>query len=323
MYKLYKQDDLLTKDMTPVEIALIYNLFSHDCYNRHIDIVSVSSFYYQLFNEHISVGCEKHIRQEFTLAIKHLIDLGLITVVNENNKNKEIDFSLLVSDKYILLADDAYKIFNIRGENKTSLLKIFKLYVYMIDSLYRSPTLSGKTYKDYYLGFLPAKQICNEMGITHNTYTKYIKYLEDLKLLYVKRDNTYRRSLDTGSNTSNSYRVPYVYCHYKDKAKADEYVTKRNELDSYHTSTTTTTESKLHKRYAALYNQICNGNTDYELNELKEIYEYLKSENEKNALEKKKHSNTLYAESLKIRDLSILEDLIKIKQQEQDYDMPF
>ena len=120
-----------------------------------------------------------------------------------------------------------------------------------------------------------------------------------------------------------SYRVPYVYCHYKDKAKADEYVTKRNELNSYHTSTTTTAESKLHKRYAALYNQICNGNTDYELSELEEIYKYLQSENEKNTLEKKKHSNTLYAESLRIRDLSILEDLIKNKQQEQDYDMPF
>jgi hypothetical protein len=69
-----------------------------------------------------------------------------------------------------------------------------------------------------------------------------------------------------------------------------------------------------------LYNQICNGRTDYELNELEEIYEYLKSGNEKNTLEKKKHSNTLYAESLRIRDLSILEDLINAK---QDYDMPF
>ena len=322
MYKLYKQDDLLTKDMTPVEIALIYNLFSHDCYNRHIDIVSVSSFYYQLFNEHISVGCEKHIRQEFTLAIKHLIDLGLITVVNENNKNKEIDFSLLVSDKYILLADDAYKIFNIRGENKTSLLKIFKLYVYMIDSLYRSPTLGGKTYKDYYLGFLPAKQICDDVGITYNTYAKYVRYLEELELLYVQRNESYKHWVDDNNN-NNIIRVSLVYCHYKDKAKADEYVTKRNELNSYHTSSTTTAESKLHKRYAALYNQICNGNTDYELSELEEIYKYLQSENEKNTLEKKKHSNTLYAENLRIRDLSILEDLIKIKQQEEDDELPF
>lgn len=319
MYKLYKQDDLLTKDMTPVEIALIYNLFSHDCYNRHIDIISVSSFYYQLFNEHISVGCEKHIRQEFTLAIKHLIDLGLITVVNENNKNKEIDFSLLVSDKYILLADDAYKIFNIRGENKTSLLKIFKLYVYMIDSLYRSPTLGGKTYKDYYLGFLSAKQICDDVGITYNTYAKYVRYLEELELLYVQRNESYKHWIDD-SNNNNIIRVSLVYCHYKDKAKADEYVTKRNESNNYRSSSKTTAESKLHKRYAALYNQICNGRTDYELNELEEIYEYLKSENEKNTLEKKKHSNTLYAESLRIRDLSILEDLINAK---QDYDMPF
>ncbi len=320
MYKLYKYDNLSVKDMTPMEVILIYYLLKHNVFGRYKSYSSMPLIYQDIFGEEYNENSMRNIRQAYTDAINHLEELGLITVTRVKNKIKEIDFSLLVSDKYILLADDAYKIFNIRGENKTSLLKIFKLYVYMIDSLYRSPTLDGKTYNNYYLGFLPAKQICDDMDIAHNTYTKYIKYLEDLKLLYVKRDNTYRCSLDTGSNTFNSYRVPYIYCHYKDKDKADEFVAKRNELNSYHSSNTTTAESKLHKRYAALYNQICNGRTDYELNELKEIYEYLKSENEKNTLEKKKHSNTLYAENLRIRDLSILEDLINAK---QDYDMPF
>ena len=320
MYKLYKYDNLSVKDMTPMEVTLIYYLLKYNAFDRYESYSSMPLVYQYIFREEYNENSMRNIRQAYADAVNHLEELDLITVTRVKNKIKEIEFSQLVSDKYILLDDEAYKIFNIQGESKTSVMKIFKLYVYMIDSLYRSPTLSGKTYKDYYLGFLPAKQICDDMGITYNTYAKYVKYLEDLKLLYVKRDNTYRCSLDTGSNTSNSYRVPYVYCHYKDKDKADEYVTKRNELNSYHTSTTTTAESKLHKRYAALYNQICNGNTDYELNELEEIYKYLQSENEKNALEKKKHSNTLYAENLRIRDLSILEDLINAK---QDYDMPF
>lgn len=319
MYKLYKYDNLSVKDMTPMEITLIYYLLKYNTFGRYKSYSSMPLIYQDIFGEEYNENSMRNIRQAYTDAINHLEELGLITVTRVKNKIKEIEFFQLVSDKYILLDDEAYKIFNIQGESRTSVMKIFKLYVYMIDSLYRSPTLGGKTYKDYYLGFLPAKQICSDMDIAHNTYAKYVKYLEDLELIYVQRNESYKHWVDDNNN-NNIIRVSLVYCHYKDKDKADEYVAKRNELNSYHTSNTTTAESKLHKRYAAIYNQICNGNTDYELSELKEIYEYLKSENEKNTLEKKKHSNTLYAENLRIRDLSILEDLINAK---QDYDMPF
>jgi hypothetical protein len=260
-----------------------------------------------MFGEIYKSGSSRKMQLEFNNAIEHYKELGLISITLDSHNCKVVDTTNLFEENatpFVLIDDGYYKIFKELDLAKHIQLKIFKLYVYLLTTTYKNPELNGKSYNDYNLGFLSAKQLCDNIGLTYNTYSKYIECLEELELIYVNRDGGFINNKDNGI-----MRTPNIYCMFKDKGKADSYISAKKSKSK--TSNEKKEDISEDAYYEDMYAKAVDGDSNYTVDELRNCVGYIFS----------KDNN---------RDLVPLKTLITIKEAEgvttevdEDYDMPF
>lgn len=305
MFKLNNPNCLPIKDMTSMEVVLLYYLLKIDAFQRHQIKLSFSSFYLDAYGEIYKSGNSRTLQVEFNNAVNHFEELGLISTVLDSHNCKIVDISSLYKDNatpYVLIDDECYKIFGELDVAKHIKLKVFKTYTYLLTTTYKDPELKGKTYNNYNLGFMSATQICEDIGLTYNTYSKYLTYLEDLNLIYVNRNGGYINNSD-----SKIIKPANIYCRYEDKDKADSFVSVKKSKGNTKKNKTIDEDTY----YEDMYNKVVNGYSDYTIDELRNCASYIFSKD-----------NT--------RDIVHLKTLIKIKEAEggsteidEDYEMPF
>lgn len=307
MFKLNNPSCLPIKDMTSTETTLLYYLLKEDSFQCHLIRVSFSNFYLKVFGEIYKAGSSRKVQIEFNNAVNHFEELGLISTVLDSNNCKIVDISSLYKDNatpYVLIDDECYRIFRELDVAKHIKLKIFKTYAYLLTTTYKDPELKGKTYNNYNLGFMSATQICEDIELTYNTYSKYLTYLEDLELIYVNRNGGY-----VGNTDGKVIKPANIYCRYEDKDKADSFVSAKKSKSK--TSNEKKEDISEDAYYEDMYAKVVDGDSNYTVDELRNCVGYIFS----------KDNN---------RDLVPLKTLITTKEAEsvttevdEDYDMPF
>lgn len=307
MFKLNNPNCLPIKDMTSMEVVLLYYLLKLDAFNRHQIKLSFSSFYLYVYGEIYKSGNSRTLQIEFNNAVNHFEELGLISTVLDSHNCKIVDISSLYKDNatpYVLIDDECYKIFVKLDVAKHIKLKIFKTYAYLLTTTYKDPELKGKTYNNYNLGFMSATQICEDIELTYNTYSKYLTYLEDLELIYVNRNSGYVNNAD-----DKVIKPANIYCRYEDKDKADSFVSAKKSKSK--TNSKKKEDISEDAYYEDMYAKVVNGDSNYTVDELRNCVGYIFSkDNNRNLVPLKTLITTKEAEGV-------------TTEVDEDYDMPF
>ena len=175
--------------MTSMEVSLLYYLIKDDVCQHHLVKLSFSSFYLTMFGEMYKSGNSRTLQIEFNNAVNHFEELGLISTVLDSYNCKIVNITELYEEDIVsfisfrILNEDCYKIFKDLNVAKHIKLKIFKTYMYIITADYMI--------NDKGLECLPDEQVCKDLGLSYNTYNKYLKYLEDVALINWEQTNPY------------------------------------------------------------------------------------------------------------------------------------
>lgn len=297
---------LMNKDEK--EYFVSYNMIAYSLYGN--------TDYGRRFLDHIKYG------------LQNLIDMELIKVVSTIGKTEFIcDLSKLffstdnvaeTKDYFIkIYTDEVHKIMQ-SNKDKFNLLKCFIHTVGSMD--YKAKVYIDIAYQNVEVGYMTQDYLGSLCGMVQVDYYKYSVELENIGVLYVKRNEDFYLDGDIPKRLINCYGRP------SDKELIDKYADKYAEMkDSvkFKSGRNVNLKKTNHKKSLAMkYNAIVGGKR-YSDAETKEIYEYCLAANknyEKQLDELQGNSLSKYEEELKeklenkLRDISVFDGLMKEKE---------
>lgn len=243
-------------------------------------------------------GSEKE-RKGIINGIKELSYFGYIKFIQKYKDNSWYcdvsSISIIENGKYYMsiTIDELQKIMNL-GTIRYNILRYFLI---LTGTFNISMTNDNK----YILSSFPINYLSVISGLSTITINKYNKILKDNKIIYISR----RRTLRNPNKGQTGFLVKWecnVYSRYENKDMCEKYVSLNGAVSESDQKKRELDESR---RYIQLYNSMVAGK-EYDLDLIKEIYEYIKDWN-KRKLEKYEEdiANGKKVQDPKIKDLSI------------------
>lgn len=303
----------LTNDGLTVYVALkkLMNKEEKEYYISH-NMIAFTLFGNTNFNRYFL----NHIKY----GLQNLVDMKLIKVNAAIGKNEfvldlsklffEIDNVDETKNYFIkIYSNEVHKIMQ-SNKDKFNLLKCFIHTISSID--YGAKVYVDISYKNVEVGYMTQEYLGSLCGLNQVDYYKYSIELENLGVLYIRRNEDFYLDGDTPKRLANCYGRP---C---DKNLINLYSTKYSEMKNsvdFKCNKEMTTKKANHKKSLAMkFNEMLKGK-DYSKEEILDIYNYVLTENKKYIVLYNKHEDENYLE--KIRDVDVFRkyDFIKIEEE--------
>lgn len=303
----------LTNDGLTVYVALkkLMNKEEKEYYISH-NMIAFTLFGNTNFNRYFI----NHVKD----GLQNLIDMELVKVNAAISKNEFIlDLSKLFFEidnvdetKNYFIKIHSNEVHKIMRSNKDK-FNLLKCFIYTIGSIdYGAKVYVDISYKNVEVGYMTQEYLGSLCGLNQVDYYKYSVELENLGVLYIRRNEDFYLDGDTPKRLANCYGRP---C---DKNLINIYSTKYSEMkDSidFKCNKEMTTKKANHKKSLAMkFNEMLKGK-DYSKEEILDIYNYVLTENKKYTALYNKHEDENYLE--KIRDVDVFRkyDFIEIEEE--------
>ena len=278
-----------------------YELMAY-CYLRALTAVSdfdeyclsTDSIFFAMYQKQI-VG--KKTRANILKAINNLIDLDF---VDGERYSKVLYFiqrqSLIVdqmNERYTIVhLDDIQKIMASDSPIKPQLIKFYIYLMSTINSKITVYDVSGAEKKNI-IGMQPQQYLSHITGMSTHTIMRYNRILEEMEVIYVCRSN------DFIVTDSGLKQLVNVYGRYADR----EYLIKyskglKEQYQTYKHTQSKDNATNTKRRLAQMYLQLCKDKM-YSDDEIREIYEYVISQNKKYRNLDESEQNKSYLENIK------------------------
>lgn len=282
MEKLFLNKDLvtgttLTQDgvLAYVALRIIVNesipLYSK---TKSVECVSVNRLAYSLIGE---MACEKALTDSLVRGIAELASGEWISIRKDLSGNKRYEYILDLSamwldtekDKFVVVSPgEVYKLMTCKEVMKKK-ISMLKYYIALVSTFDWS--LESK------IGHMSQQYIAEQADNSVRTCQRYNEVLEKMKMIFIYKSNDKVRVEDKLKQIKN------CYSRYEDKSACEMYASNFEEMYGVEHKIVTTQKNKSqadkNRRLAAIYNQICFGNTDYDEATIKEVYKYIVNKN--------------------------------------------
>lgn len=302
----------LTNDGLTVYVALkkLMNKEEKEYYISH-NMIAFTLFGNTNFNRYFL----NHIKY----GLQNLVDMKLIKVNATIGKNEFVlDLSKLFFEidnvdetKNYFIKIHSNEVHKIMQSNKDK-FNLLKCFIHTISSIdYGAKVYVDISYKNVEVGYMTQEYLGSLCGLNQVDYYKYSVELENLGVLYIRRNEDFYLDGDTPKRLANCYGRP---C---DKNLINLYSTKYSEMkdsiDFKCNKEMTTKKANYKKSLAMKFNEIVKGK-DYSKEEILDIYNYVLTENKKYTALYNKHEDENYLE--KIRDVDVFRkyDFIEIEE---------
>lgn len=215
-------------------------------------------------------------------GINELVDNGIIKKTNESLKHYILDCSNLLintdSIKFTAITfNEVQKIFQVKNINNFLLLRYFVLLMGTISSKITVYLENGE-YKNRVVGNLTIDYLSEISNISDRTIIEYNKILESIGLIYVFRQEDF--VIDKENNIK---RLNNIYGRACDSEYIDTYAkNQQKHYESYRYTENNLKKANSKRRLAQMYQQLIKGSgKKYSEQDIKEIYKYVITENEK------------------------------------------
>jgi len=250
------------------------------------------------------------------------IKCGINELINNHivNKQKEFQKHLLLDcsnlwidikkEKFTVITfNEVQKIFSVENINNFLLLKYFILLISTISSkitVYLEDGLS----KNRVVGNYTIDHLSELTGISDRSIIEYNKILEEIKLIYIFRQEDY--VIDKENNIK---RLANIYGRFKDLKYINQFAHSQQKHYKSYRYLDNNNKANSKRKFAQMYQQLLKGGGEnYTEKEIIDIYNYVISENKKyeRMYEKSKYEKYLD----KIRDTDIFDkyDFITAKE---------
>lgn len=255
----------------------------------------------------------KYNKTCFLRGLNELIKMGIVSLKHEFNiSEKLLDLSSIVlckGDGKRFTTIDLSELRTILNNCGTNRYAVLRYFILLVGTFNPSITVSLSEFNQAsrILSKMPIDYLCQISNLSKSTVIAYNKILEGLRLLYIYHAADYYH---TDAHTIKS--PPNVYGRYRDREFVNQYVKNDAQYRGYGNYDSDNKAKTNHKRrLAQRYNQIISGQKTYSHTEIKEVYDYTRTHNEKYQKLYDKCKYEPYKE--KIRDISKLEKLLNKK----------
>lgn len=267
------QDLIRDRNMTDVDVAT-WCLCSIEVFAPWKDssLITVSQLAYQMHN---TMNVAHSIKEEIGISLQHLLEENYLIGERRGKQYYEVFKESFNMDNYEYFVN----------VDENAIRKIFKhLRPYSVLRAYLLilTTINSKTKCSSW----SKERLAELIGKDTTTITRYNKFFEDEKLLYIY----HAKPAGEGVYFTN------VYSRYEDREAARKYG------DSRSGNNGETADTNLKRRYAQMYNMIKAGKKFYSPEEMQEVRAYCEAENERR--QKIYAKNPSYDQ--KLYDISIL-----------------
>lgn len=238
-------------------------------------------------------------------GICELVDKKIVNIIESEKKcyvlNCENLWLKTNTDRFtIIYFDEIQKIFEINDVNN---FKLFQYFIYLMYSISSSITvfINGDS-KSHVIGTYTIENLSNMSGISFRSVVDYNKILEENNLVYIHRQNDF--VIDDNGNIKT---LGNIYGRFLDKEWIDEFANNQAKYQkSYQYQKKSVEKVNDNRRLAQMYQQLLKGNGEsYSESQIKDIYNYVLSENKKYERLYEKNNWDSYLD--KIRDVDIFE----------------
>lgn len=215
-------------------------------------------------------------------GINELVDNHIIEKVDEQQKHYILDCSNLCTSNSkdfftVITFGEVQKIFNVENVNNFLLLRYFVSLISTISSKI-TVYLDNGEYKNRVVGNFTIDYLSELSGITNRTIIEYNKILESIELIHIFRQEDF--VIDKENNIK---RLNNIYGRACDSEYIDTYAkNQQKHYESYRYTENNLKKANSKRRLAQMYQQLIKGGgKDYSEQDIKEIYKYVITENEK------------------------------------------
>lgn len=282
MDKLFLNKDLVTGTTLTSDGVLAYVALrmivdeSIPLYNKSksVECVSVNRLAYSLIGE---MDYEKALIDSLVRGIAELAGGKWISIRKDLSGNKHYEYVLDLSamwldtekDKFVVVSPgEVHKLMTCKEIMKKK-ISMLKYYIALISTFDWS--LDSK------IGHMSQQYIAEQADNSTRTCQRYNDILEEMKMIYIYKSNDKVRVDDKLKQIKN------CYSRYEDKSAcemyASDYETSYGVEHKIVASKKNKSQADNNRRLAAIYNQICFGNTDYDEATIKEVYKYIVNKN--------------------------------------------
>lgn len=281
MKELFLNKSLVTGKTLTVDGVLAYVTLriimdeSIPLYNKSksTDCISINRLAYSLVGD---MNYEKALTDALVRGIAELASGEWISIRKDLSTKTNYEYVLDVTnlyldtdrDKFVIVSpDDIYKIMACKEvmKKKISMLKYYIALVSTFDwSLERK------------IGHMSQQYIAEQAGNSVRTCQRYNKILKEIKVIYVHKSN------DKVRENSKLKQIKNCYSRYEDMSTCALYASNYEDMYGIHkvvASKKNKKQADKNRRLAAIYNQICEGNTNYDEGTIKEVYKYIVNKN--------------------------------------------
>lgn len=312
---LFIPETLTTNQFSNFAIATFCSLQSMTVptlINKHC--LTVQQIAYHLTEDETHLKSRNRMVDYIKCGLNELVENNVIQKLDEIQKHYILDCSNLWIDTEfnnytILFFDEVQQIFKAENTNNFLLLRYF---IFLIGTISGKITvyLDNGEYKNRVVGNFTIDYLSELSGISARTIIEYNKILEELKLLYIYRQQDF--VIDKENNIKS---LSNIYGRACDKDYIIAFATNQQKYhESYRYVNNNTIKVNNNRRLAQMYQQLIKGGgKKYTEGEIIEIYSYVIAENEKyeRMYDKDGYENHLD----KIRDTTVFEkfDFLKEK----------
>ena len=215
-------------------------------------------------------------------GVNELIDNHIIDKEKEFQKHLILNCSNMrintKQDKYTVITfNEVQKIFKVENINNFLLLKYFILLVGTISSKI-TVYLEDGSFKNRVVGNFTIDYLSKLSGISDRSIIEYNKILEEIGLIYIFRQEDF--VIDKENNIK---RLANIYGRFKDSEYIKQFANNQQKhYESYRYVENNNKKANTKRKLAQMYQQLLKGRGEnYSEKEIRDIYNYVISENKK------------------------------------------
>lgn len=241
------QDLIRDRNMTNLDVAT-WCLCGIEVFAPWKDssLITVSQLVYQMSG---TMNINRNTKEEIGISIQHLLEENYLVGERQGKQYYEIfkeSFNMDNYEYFIKVDENAIrKIFM-----HTRPYSVLRAYLLILTTINPKTKISAWN----------KEQLAELIGKDTTTITRYNKFFEDEKLLYIYR----AKPAKDGVYFSN------IYSRYEDREAAKTYGDSRSGSNG---------NANLKRRYAQMYNMVKSGRKEYSADEMQELRDYCEAEN--------------------------------------------
>ena len=293
--KIFIPEEVLSEHMDNYEI-LAY------CYLKILTPLKEIKKYYISMNMLLYTVYEREdvsqdIRQSMYTAVNSLFNRGIVKGYRCGRQSYIVDNALMYVDtqKQHFVSIEIEDIFTIMHSNNKVRVPLVRYYIYLMSTRSSKILVHDKANvsRNYIIGNQTQDYLSSLTGNSVWTIRRYNQLLEDMNVVYIYRAEDFLLS------NNRVKQLPNVYGRYSDKEYIIQYgkdLQEQNRSRNYTRPKLNQSDNK--RRLSKKYYWLCQGK-EYSESEIREIYEYVVSENEKYRKLAESKQDKRYLEKLK------------------------